>query len=74
MEDQVDKKSIQKAFKTSFAHILKTLKSIEFLMVFGGPGCPVELKMVALSGSGEQLGAHEATLGRHFGIFSALDF
>ena len=28
------KKSIEKAFKTSFAHILKTSKSLEFLMVF----------------------------------------
>ena len=58
MEDQVAKKSIQKAFKTSFAHILKTSKSLEFLMVFGGPGCQVELKMAALRGSGEPLGTH----------------
>ena len=58
MEDQVAKKSIQKAFKTSFAHILKTSKSIEFLMVFGGPSCQVELKMAALRGSGEPLGTH----------------
>ena len=68
------KKSIRKAFKTSFAHILKTSKSLEFLMVFGGPVCQVELKMAALGGSGEQLGAHEATLGRHFGTFFALVF
>ena len=73
MEDQVAKKSIQKAFKTSFAYTLKTSKSFEFLMVFGGPGCQVELKMAALRGSGEQLGAHEATLGRHFRIFFALE-
>ena len=58
MEDQVAKKSIQKAFKTSFAHILKTSKSFELLKVFGGPGCQVELKMAALRGSGEQLEAH----------------
>ena len=58
MEDQVDKKSIQKAFKTSFAGILKTSKSSELLVVLGGPGCQVELKMAALRGSGEQLGAH----------------
>ena len=58
MEDQVAKKSIQKAFKTSFAHILKTSKSIEFLIVFGGPGCPVELKVSALRDSGEQLETH----------------
>ena len=68
MEDQVDKKSIQEAFKTSFAHISKTSKSLKFLMVFGGPGCQVELKMAALRGSGEQLGDHEA-MGGHFGIF-----
>ena len=58
MQDQVAKKSIQKAFKTSFAHILKTSKSFKFLMVLVGPGCQVELKMAALRGSGEQLEAH----------------
>ena len=58
MEDQVAKKSIQKAFKTSFAHILKTSKSLDFLVVFGGPGCPVELNMASLRGSFEQLGTH----------------
>ena len=74
MQDQVAKKSIQKAFKTSFAHILKTSKSLECLMVFGGPGCQVELKMAALRSSREQLGLMRRLLGGILRFFLHLNF
>ena len=70
MQDQVAKKSIQKAFKTSFAHILKTLKSLEFLLVFGGSGTQ----------DGSLEGLRRATwdplgdFGEAFLHFSALEF
>ena len=43
MENQVAKKSFQKASKVGYAHILKPAKNLEFLSFFEGLGFQVEL-------------------------------
>ena len=58
MEDQMTKKRVQKASMVGSAHILKPAKTLEFLFFFEGLDPQVELRMEALRGSGEQLGAH----------------
>ena len=58
MEDQMTKKRVQKASMVGSAHILKLANTFEFLSFFEGLGSQVELRMEALRGSGEQLGAH----------------
>ena len=52
------KKRVQKASMVGSAHILKPAKTLEFLFFFEGLDPQVELRMEALRGSGEQLGAH----------------
>ena len=52
------KKRVQKASMVGSAHILKLAKTFEFLYFFEGLDPQVELRMEALRGSGEQLGAH----------------
>ena len=49
---------VQKASMVGSAHILKLAKTFEFLSFFEGLGSQVELRMEALRGTGEQLGAH----------------
>ena len=58
LEDPGGKKSVPKTPKGNFVDILKILIFLVFLKLCGGLGSPVELQMVALRGSGEQLGTH----------------
>ena len=63
--------SIPKAFKGNSADIVKTSIFCLFFEVGGGLGSSVELQMVTLRGSGEQLGSIFRTVGY---VFCASNF
>ena len=63
--DPGDKKSVWKPSKGNFVGIVKTLIFFYFFKVFGSLGSPVDLKMVALRGSGNNFGF----IGEAFWIF-----